>query len=342
YLSVLYRPMTGMATGLLARTLAKAQRDGRRGELADSLDACEKLSQTLAASLARYEPEQLGTYRHGRIWCSSLLEYLGLLINGESQRMPLPSGPLSATLAGSRLFFGTEDIEYRSAHQTRVGAMLGIKEYPTRTVVGMYDRLLSAPLSFVLTQSFVFLSKASSQALLQRQFNRMANAGDFAVSQAAELKDALDALTSNDFVMGDHHFALQVLADIGERGDTTPAGRLKVLNDGVALARSLLADTGMLVAREDLALERAFWAQLPGNFPVRPRKSPITSRNLAAMAPFHNYPMGQAAGNHWGDALTVLITSARSPYYFSLHASDPGDPDGGSRKDTGHTLICGP
>jgi hypothetical protein len=30
------------------------------------------------------------------------------------------------------------------------------------------------------------------------------------------------------------------------------------------------------------------------------------------------------------------------PIYFSLHASDPGDPDGGSRKDTGHTLICGP
>ena len=38
----------------------------------------------------------------------------------------------------------------------------------------------------------------------------------------------------------------------------------------------------------------------------------------------------------------VFITSARSPYYFSLHASDPTDPDGGSRKDTGHTLICGP
>jgi hypothetical protein len=36
------------------------------------------------------------------------------------------------------------------------------------------------------------------------------------------------------------------------------------------------------------------------------------------------------------------MTSARSPYYFSLHADDPGDPDGGSRKDTGHTLICGP
>jgi type IV secretion system protein VirB4 len=224
-----------------------------------------------------------------------------------------------------------------------VGAMLGIKEYPTPTVVGMYDRLLSAPLSFVLTQSFIFLSKGAGQALLQRQFNRMANAGDFAVSQAAELKDALDALTSNEFVMGEHHFSLQLIADIPDSGHRE-AGvvRLKALNDQVALARSLLADTGMLVAREDLALEAAFWAQLPGNFPFRPRKSPITSRNLAAMAPFHNYPLGRADGNHWGDALTLLVTGAKSPYYFSLHASDPGDPAGGSRKDTGHTLICGP
>jgi type IV secretion system protein VirB4 len=295
------------------------------------------------ASLARYEPQILGTYRAENVWCSSLLEYLGLLINGEWQRTPLPRGPLNEALACTRLFFGTEAIEYRSASATRVGAMLGIKEYPTPSVVGMYDSLLSAPFSFVLTQSFAFLTKAAGQSLLQRQFNRMTNAGDFAVSQAAELKEALDALTSNEFVMGDHHFSLQVLADVPESGSAAPSGSpLKVLNDHVALARSLLADTGMLVAREDLALEAAFWAQLPGNFPVRPRKAPITSRNLAAMAPFHNFPMGRADGNHWGEALALLVTSARSPYYFSLHASDPTDPEGGSRKDTGHTLICGP
>ena len=343
YLCIVFRPAVGMAGGLMSRVLSKTQRHASRLELADALDACEKLSQTLSASLARYEPEMLGCYRAGRIWCSSLLEYLGLLVNGEWQRMPLPRGPLNRALASGRLFFGNETVEYRSATETRVGAMLGIKEYPTPTTVGMYNPLLSAPFSFVLTQSFAFLTKGTGQALLQRQFNRMANAGDFAVSQAVELKDALDALTSNEFVMGDHHFSLQVLAEIaGAESDLPAAARLKQLNDQVALARSLLADTGMLVAREDLALEAAFWAQLPGNFPMRPRKSPITSRNLAAMSPLHNFPAGRAVDNHWGEALTVLITSARSPYHFSLHASDPTDPDGGSRKDTGHTLICGP
>ena len=345
YIAVLYRPVSGAATGLLARVIARTQREAWRAELTDALDACEKIAQTLRASLDRYEPELLGCYRRGGVWHSSLLEYFALLINGEHQRVPLPRGPLNEALASTRLFFGTEAIEYRMPVESRAGAVLGIKEYPTPTVVGMYDRLLSAPMSFVLTQSFTFLSKSTGQGLLQRQFNRMANAGDFALSQAAELKDALDALTSNEFVMGDHHFSLLLMADLPEiaAGEpANPSGRLKLLNDQVAQARSILADVGMLVAREDLALEAAFWAQLPGNFPFRTRKSPITSRNLAAMAPFHNYPTGRADGNHWGRALTLLVTSARSPYHFSLHASDPFDPDGGGRKDTGHTLICGP
>jgi type IV secretion system protein VirB4 len=345
YLALVYRPTSGAATGLASKVLMRTQRDGSRRAFADALDACEKLAQTAAASLARYEPELLGTYRFDKVWCSSLLEYLGLLVNGEWQRSPLPNGPLNQALATTRLYFGTEAIEYRTPTRTRVGAVLGIKEYPTPSVVGMYNRLLSAPFAFVLTQSFTFLTKGTGQSLLQRQYNRMANAGDFAVSQASELKDALDALTSNEFVMGDHHLSLQILDDVAEAdadADLAAANRLKPLNDHIALARSFLADTGMLVAREDLALEAAFWAQLPGNFPVRPRKAPITSRNFAAMAAFHNYPAGRATGNHWGDALCLFVTSARSPYYFSLHASDPSDPDGGSRKDTGHTLICGP
>ncbi|TLZ16232.1 MAG: VirB4 family type IV secretion/conjugal transfer ATPase, partial [Gammaproteobacteria bacterium] len=257
-------------------------------------------------------------------------------------------------LATSRVSFGTEVLEYRQPTGTRAGAVLGIKEYPTPTHVGLFDALLSAPFPFVLTQSFAFLTKASGQALLQRQFNRMMNAGDFAVSQAEELKEALDALTSNEFVMGDHHFSLLVLADEPAVSSRSGAGewteeheaaiarRTQTLNDHVALARALLADTGMTVAREDLALEAAVWAQLPGHFSMRPRKAPITSRNFAAMVPFHIYPTGRATGNHWGEALTVLVTSARSPFHFSLHASDPSDPEGGSRKDTGHTLICGP
>lgn len=343
YVSLVYRPQPTAVGAATLRLMKKADRANSHFELSDSLDVCAKLQQQLLAALDRYDPELLGVYRHGASHCSSLLEFLGVLVNGEWQRMPLPRAPINEVLATTRPFFGTEALEYRTATHTCVGALLGIKEYPTPTVTGMFNRLLTTNFPFVLTQSFTFLAKSAAQSLLQRQYNRLGNAGDLAVSQAEELKDALDALTSNEFVMGDHHFSLQVMTD-GLNGVVEAEGesRLKQLNDAVAQARTFLGDTGMVVAREDIALEAGFWAQLPGNFAFRPRKAPITSRNFAAMMPFHNYPSGRPTGNHWGDALTLLVSSARSPYYFSLHAADPRDPDGGSRKDTGHTFICGP
>jgi hypothetical protein len=97
-------------------------------ELADALDSCAKLAQMVRASLARYEPEPLRTYCSGAIRCSSLLEYLALLINGEWRRVPLPSGPVSQALVTTRLLFGTEAIEYRMPAGTRVGAMLAIAQ----------------------------------------------------------------------------------------------------------------------------------------------------------------------------------------------------------------------
>lgn len=344
YLSVVYRPVAGAAPGLLARIAAKQAPQAQAAERADAIDASEKLAQTVGSSLARYEPERQHIYiGGGRRLYSRVLEFFALLLNAEGQTVPLPRAPLHEVLATTRPIFGSEAIEYRLPTQTRFGAILGIKEYATPTTVGMFNGLLSAPFEFVFTQSFAFLSKATGQGLLQRQYHQMSNAGDFAVSQAEELKDALDALTANEFVMGDHHFTLQILTSLdARRGGDSEARRLSRLNDDVALARSLLADTGLTTAREDLALEAAYWAQLPACFSMRSRKAPITSRNFCAKAAFHNFPCGRATGNHWGDALALLITSARSPYYFSLHASDPRDPDGGSRKDTGHTFICGP
>ncbi|RZL85522.1 MAG: VirB4 family type IV secretion/conjugal transfer ATPase [Variovorax sp.] len=345
YLSLVFRPQPTRIGHAALRILKKTDPNGERTELRDSVDECAKKRQELLAALERYDPEALGLYRleDSGVLFSSLLEFQGLLINGEWQRMPLPRAPLNEVLATTRPFFGNEAMEYRTGTQTRIGAFLGIKEYPTPTAPGMFGALLTAPFPFVLTQSFTFLGKATATDMMSRQYNRMAAAGDMAVSQAEELKDALDDLMSNRFVVGDHHFTLHVLADtfdgVGE-ADVRP--RLKQLNDNVARARYLLGDTGMVVAREDLALEAAFWAQLPGNFAFRTRKAPITSRNFAAMSPFHNFPTGRATGNYWGDALTMFVTRAGSPYYFSLHASDPQRPDGGSRRDVGHITGVGP
>jgi type IV secretion system protein VirB4 len=342
YVAIVYRPQPGKIGKTAMSFLRRISSDALKQEQEEALEECQKLQQHVSASLSRYDPEPLGIYQQGAYCFSSLLEYFGLLINGEWQRVPLPRSPLNEVLATTRLLFGSEAMEYRTTTETRVAAFLGIKEYPTPSIVGMFNPLMSVPFSFVLTQSFTFINKAVAQNLLGHQYNRMVNVGDLAISQSEELKSALDQLSSNEFVMGDHHFSLQVQADVFEGvKEAENLSRLRELNNNIALAKTILGDTGMTVAREDLAIEAAFWAQLPGNFAMRPRLSPITSRNFSAMAPFHNFPVGRATGNHWGDAMAVLVSNAKSNYYFSLHASDPNDPTGGNKKDVGHTSIYG-
>ncbi|WP_240348421.1 VirB4 family type IV secretion/conjugal transfer ATPase [Methylomonas sp. EFPC1] len=341
YLAVVYRPQPGQVGQTAMSILNRINKDAIHQEQEEALEEMTKLQQHVMAALNRYDPEPLGVYQKGEHYYSTLLEYFGLLINGEWQRIALPRSPLSEVLATSRLSFGAEAIEYRTATETRVAAVLGIKEYPTPTVVGMFNGLLKAPFSFVMTQSYTFLTKPSAQSLLVNQYNRMTNIGDLARTQTEDLETAIDQISGNEIVMGDHHFTLLIQGEPfeGVKEAESPA-RLRELNRNIAWAKTVLGDTGMTVAREDLAIEAAFWAQLPGNFAHRTRLSPITSRNLAAMAPYHNYPVGRATGNHWGDAMAVLISNAKSNYYFSLHASDPKDASGG-KKDVGHTSIYG-
>ena len=342
YLTIVFRPLRNSARALGLRALRHADRGMEAAARAAALESTAKLASLLSAALARYDPVPLVVKPiggHGLY--SEALEFYSFLINGERHPVPLPRGPLNDSLGTSRLLFGRELIEYRAASRTRFGAVLGIKEYPAHTAPGILNALLATPFPLILTQSFAFLSKPAAQALLQHQHARLVNAGDFAHSQSAALHDALDALTSNHFAMGEHHLSLQVLSDpVPATNDAGLSAVLDALGDRLSVARALLAETGMTVAREDLALEAAFWAQLPGHFAMRPRRAPITSRNFAALSPWHNYPKGRPSGNHWGEALTLLKTSAGSPFYFSLHASDPSNAE--APRDIGHTFLCGP
>jgi type IV secretion system protein VirB4 len=285
-----------------------------------ALDRIEEAARDLEQYLHRYRPRGLRLAERDGLWFSEPMEALRLVLTGRPGAVPLVHGHLGDAVYTVRAIFGRETLELRDVADARFGGILAIKEYPASTRPGLWDGLLTAPFGFVASQSFAFLSKASARAVLERKQNQMVSARDRAASQLEGLDTALDDLVSNRFAMGEHQASLLVLAD-------TPAS----LNGHLSKARAILAESGLVVAREDLGLEGAFWAQFPGNFAKRTRPAAITSRNFAALAPFHAHPVGRAAGNHWGEAVALLRTTAGSPYWFNFHLGD-----------LGHTFICGP
>lgn len=309
----------GDRVGALMRRLRAARRGGTEVDAA-SLKRLEDAGRDLMQFLAPYGPRRLGLYEHRGLWFSEPLEMIRLILTGRAERVPLTCGRLGDAAYTTRIIFGRETLELRDAADTRFAGVLAVKEYPSVTRPGLWDGLLDARFPFVATQSFAFLSKPEARAVMERKQNQMVSSRDRAASQIDGLTAALDDLISNRFVMGEHHASVLV------HGDDQPA-----LVDHLAKARSVLADSGLVVAREDLGLEAAFWAQFPGNFSRRTRPAVVTSRNFSALAPFHAPPVGRPSGHHWGDALAVLKTTAASPYHLNLHVGD-----------LGHTFICGP
>ncbi|MBY0335643.1 MAG: type IV secretion system protein VirB4, partial [Acetobacteraceae bacterium] len=255
---------------------------------------------------------------------SEVAEALRLILTGERHPVPLVDGHLGGALLADRIVVGREAVEIRGAGGSSFAAALSMREYPATTFPGMLDALLGAPYRHCLTQSFGFLPKEAAHAVLTRKQNQMLAAGDKARSQADALSEAADLLASNSFCMGDHHLSLAVFAD-------APA-RLAAV---AAEARRDLAECGAVVAREDLALEAAFWGQLPGNARLRVRPGAVSSRNFAALSPFHGFPAGAAEG-HWGTPLALFRTSGGTAYRFHLHA--PTD----TVRDLGNVFVAGP
>ena len=232
----------------------------------------EDAARDLVQLLERYGPRRLALYEANGLWFSEPLEMIRLILTGRPSRVPLTCGHLGEAVYTVRAIFGRETLELRDVADARFAGVLALKEYPSVTRPGLWDGLLDAPFAFVISQSFAFLSKPAARAVLERKQNQMVSARDRAASQIDGLDSALDDLVSNRFVMGEHHASMLVYGD-------DPAQ----LADHLSRARGLLAESGLVVVREDLGLEAAFWSQVPGVFARRTRPAAVPSRNFAAL-----------------------------------------------------------
>lgn len=303
----------------LERRLRQAQRRGAELD-AGLLKRVRQAGADFEALFEDARPRRLGVTARLNLPFSEPLEALRLILFSDPSPTPLNDGPLSEALHDRRIIFGRESFEIRDVAEARYGACLGIKTYPAETRAGQLDSLLSAPFAFSLSQSFAYLTPAAARGVLERKQNQLVSARDRARSQVEGLDTALDELVSQKFVMGEHQASLTVFAE-------TPAA----LHEALSLARARLADAGFVASREDLALEAAVRAQAPGAFRWRTRPAAITSRNLAAFAPFHAPPRATGTSPQgWGSLMTLRGPTGVG-LAFGLHQGD-----------LGHTFICGP
>ena len=213
-----------------------------------------------------------------------------------------------------RASFGLDAMELRGSAAPDFAAILGLKDYPEATSPGLLDNLLRLPFEMVVTESYAPNERTTAKERIDLALRRSRSVDEEAAAERADMLAARDLLGNGAVGFGDHHLTVLV------REKTLPA-----LDDAMAACAAALADTGAIAVREDTNLEPAFWAQFPGNEEYIVRRALISSANMAGFGSFHGFALGQAAGNHWGDAVTLLETTSATPFFFNFHHGDLGN-----------------
>jgi type IV secretion system protein VirB4 len=229
-------------------------------------------------------------------------------------RCPAEGTDLGRMLPYQRLAFGLDALELRGAGAPSFATLISLKDYPDSTHPGLTDTLLRLPCELVLTETYGPADRQVARERIDLALRRLRSADEDALAERREMMAARDALGVGAVAFGDHHLSVLVRSD-----------RLDRLDEAGAACAAALADAGAIAVREDVNLEPAFWGQFPGNEAYLVRRALISSANMACFGSLHGFAMGQASGNHWGEAVTLLQTTSATPFFFNFHHGDLGN-----------------
>ena len=319
FLTLVRRPLQGRVgiADRLTRLFRSPSAAATEAALKGELTALNNAREALMAALAQYDPALLTRYQtEAGDTHSEPIELLACLFNGDLRPMVEPHGDIGHHLPARRISFGRNTVELAptGAQGRRFVALVSIKDWPSQTMPGMLDELTRLPFEMQVSQSFAFVERGEALGRMNLALRRMRSAEDEAVSLRDELGMAKDEVAAGRAGFGEHHTTIAIHAD-----------DLALLDTQVAEVIALLADLGITGVREDIALEPTYWAQFPGNFKYIVRRGLVSTTNFASLASLHNFPVGRARRNHWGDAVTLFETTAAGPYFFNFHQRDLGN-----------------
>ncbi|MHA6318345.1 VirB4 family type IV secretion/conjugal transfer ATPase [Altererythrobacter sp. CAU 1778] len=318
FVTLVRRPARGKA-GWADKMSRRWKNKGRPQVEADPKDlkALRAAAQAMAASLTEYGARVLGDYEGARGGTNNeLLELLSALYNGEMRpvRRPADDTDIGQMLPYRRASFGLDAMELRGAQGADFAAILSLKDYPEATSPGLLDAMLRMPCEMVVSESFAPADRQTARERIDLAIRRLKSADEEAMAERGDMIAARDALGAGSSGFGDHHLTVLVRAQ-----------SLNALDDLAASCAAALSDTGAIAVREDTNLEPAFWGQFPGNEHFLARRAMISTANMAGFGSLHGFALGQAEGNHWGEAVALLETTSATPFFFNFHNGDLGN-----------------
>lgn len=317
FLTIIYAPINRLEK----TTFSKDTLESKQKKIKGFLQKFKEFKLRLEANLKSFEIKLLNTYEKDSVLYSKQLEFYNFLIGGRFQPVRILDMPIYEYLSGSlnSIYFShdTAQLNYND-EKTRFFRVVEINDYASHTFAGILDALMYLNFSYTITQSYEPLANIDAKAALKKQQKQLRATEDDSVSQTEELSLALDNLASGEIGFGKYHFEIVIF------GET-----LQECKHNTNEAITLLNELGFMASIASIALPSAYFSCIPCNFSIRPRINLLSTHNFSSLIALHNFDIGKRDKNCWGEAVCMLKTPNKSPYYLSFHQSNKNKDDFG-------------
>jgi type IV secretion system protein VirB4 len=275
--------------------------------LAEASVTLDKVTSGIESKLAMYGAHKLQINKNKDGVFSDILSFIYKIINLHEKSISVPIIDLSDVLGKSKVAFGDNVFEIMNGEQKYFGGILSIKEYQDISSSSL-DKLLQLPENMIISETVDFVDKEKAISKYQYQDYILKLSNDYEFSK----KIGLDKIMRDNDEIGDTDFGFHQITVMVYNSNNN------LLDNSIKRVTGALESLGVVVIREDIALEDCFWAQLPGNFKMIRRQSPVNLESVAGFASLHNFPAGKF-NNPWGKAVALFRTSLGTPYFFNFH-----------------------
>ena len=186
--------------------------------------------------------------------CSELLEVLYYIINFKDKEMPIKQTDVSVLLNESKYFFknGIMAVQNRNSNNLTLAMSFSLKEIPRVNMSNISDIVNNTRSEMIITEYVSYVNK------------------DIAISQFKEQKYFLqsrdDKRFQNDVGLSFLKSGDDVKYNQSSISVTVLAENITELQTFIADAINMFSKHGIVMAREDISLERNYYAMMPANF----------------------------------------------------------------------------
>ncbi|MEZ5690146.1 MAG: hypothetical protein R3D71_00590 [Rickettsiales bacterium] len=278
------------------------------------LDNLKAQCTTKRLSLTERATASAGKVNRPSVFYSEMMEFLGFLINIRQENFPLRDLDLSADIQTSRLTIGFNAIESRCRMSGKrdFAAMFSLKQYIDSPVENI-DFVLQAPVEFVISQAFVFVPSKKALKSYNEQKYLFDTSGDIKSKDDFGISDVIGFNNKKSVDFCEQQTNIMVLSD-----------DLRTLEQETERFLNSFLKLGLVIIREDIMIEEAFWSQLPGNFEFIRRLSYLATGQAGGFCRLNRFHKGVDGEVRWGNPLLTIPTNVKSPYFFDFHVGDNG------------------